>query len=305
LTPDLSRRLPYYLTFAAAVTSLCSNRACNLLIGAALAALLLSHYRFGQALRFPRVKLPLGLFFLATVIADALSGQALEGWPGIRKFYLCLMLLLIASTFRKLSEVRALVIALTAAMSLSALWSLYQFWIKVEQARRAHQDFGLYYTPERITGFMSHWMTLSGQEMMVLLMLLALLLFGSRQRYRRWLPAGAGVILLSLLLGYTRSMWMGSALGAAYLIWFRNRWLLVLAPAPILLMLWLNPAGLGDRLRSTVQPRGDLDSNLFRAVCRRAGWEMIKVHPWFGLGPEQVKAQFKNYIPPCSATAAP
>jgi putative inorganic carbon (HCO3(-)) transporter len=298
LTPDPFRRLSYYLTFAAVVASLCSNRACNLLIGAAFAALLFGHLRFGQALRFPPVKLPLALFFMATVIADALSGHALEGWPGIRKFYLCLMLLLVASTFRTLREVRALVIALTAAMSLSAVWSLYQFWTKVERARAAHQDFRSYYTPARITGFMSHWMTLSGQEMMVILMLLSLLLFAGCQRYRPWLLAGTGVLLLSLLLGYTRSMWMGAALGGMYLIWFRNRWLLLLAPAPILLLLWLNPAGLGDRLRSTVQPQGDLDSNLFRMVCRRAGWEMIKAHPWLGLGPEQVKAQFKNYIPP-------
>jgi hypothetical protein len=150
LSRDASSRVPYYLTFAAAVAALCSNRACNLLIGAALAALLFSHFRFGLALRFPPVKLPLALFFVATVIAAALSGHALEGWPGIRKFYLCLMLLLVASTFRKLREVRALVIALTAVMSLSALWSIRQFWDKFEEARVAHQDFRLYYTPQRI-----------------------------------------------------------------------------------------------------------------------------------------------------------
>lgn len=126
MTCDNYSRLAYYLTFAAAVAALCSNRACNVLIGAALAALLLSHFLAGQAFRFPPVKLPLGLFFLATVMADALFGHALEGWPGIRKFYLCLMLLLVASTFRRLQEVRALVIGLTAAMSLSALWSLWQ-----------------------------------------------------------------------------------------------------------------------------------------------------------------------------------
>jgi O-antigen ligase len=48
---------------------------------------------------------------------------------------------------------------------------------------------------------------------------------------------------------------------------------------------------------SVYTPAGDLDSNQFRVVCRRAGWEMIKAHPWFGLGPEQVKAQFLRYIP--------
>jgi hypothetical protein len=104
--------------------------------GAAVAALVVCHFRFGDALRFPPVKLPLGLFFLATLISLALSGHIGEGWPGPRKFYLCVVLLLVASTFRKLSEVRALVVACTGAMTLSALWSLGQFWRKVQEARR-------------------------------------------------------------------------------------------------------------------------------------------------------------------------
>jgi O-antigen ligase len=65
----------------------------------------------------------------------------------------------------------------------------------------------------------------------------------------------------------------------------------------VVLLLWLNPMGVGDRMVSVYKPAGDLDSNQFRVVCRRAGWEMIKAHPWFGLGPEQVKAQFLRYIP--------
>ena len=54
----------------------------------------------------------------------------------------------------------------------------------------------------------------------------------------------------------------------------------------------------GDPNTTAAIHTGDLDSNQFRVVCRRAGWEMIKAHPWFGLGPEQVKAQFMQYIPP-------
>ena len=77
------------------------------MIGAALGALLVCHFRFGDEFRFPPVKLPVGLFFLATLISVALSGHIREGWPGPRKFYLYFIPLLIASTFRKLSEVRA------------------------------------------------------------------------------------------------------------------------------------------------------------------------------------------------------
>lgn len=49
------RRLPFYLTFASVVAVLCSNSASNCLIGAALGALLVCHFRFGDALRFPPV----------------------------------------------------------------------------------------------------------------------------------------------------------------------------------------------------------------------------------------------------------
>lgn len=294
LTP---RRLPFILTFAAVVAVLCSISASNSLIGAAVAALLICHFAFGEPLRFPPVKLPLSLFFLTTLISVALSGHIREGWPGPRKFYLCFVLLLISSTFRKLSEVRALVVACTGMMTLSALWSLLQFRHKFQQAAALHQDFRAYYTVERITGFTSHWMTLSGEEMIVLMVLYALLFFAASRRLSRWLAAAGVVIATGFIAAYTRSMWLGAALGGGYLVWLRNRRWLWLAPIPVALLLWLNPMGVGDRMVSVYRPAGDLDSNQFRVVCRRTAWEMIKAHPWFGLGPEQVKAQFLQYVP--------
>jgi putative inorganic carbon (HCO3(-)) transporter len=291
------KRLPFYLTFAAVVAVLCSNSASNCLIGAATAALLVCHFRYGDALRFPPVKLPLGLFFLATLISVALSGHIRAGWPGPRKFYLCLVLLLIASTFRKLREVLALVVACTGMMTLSALWSLGQFWEKAMEARALDQDFRTYYTVSRITGFTSHWMTLSGEEMIVLMLGCALLFFAASRRLARWLVVAGVVIGAAFVAAYTRSMWMGAALGGGYLVWIRNRRWLLAGPVFVALVLWLNPMSVGDRIVSAFKPAGDLDSNQFRAVCRRAGWEMIKAHPWFGLGPEQVKAQFLEYIP--------
>jgi len=42
---------------------------------------------------------------------------------------------------------------------------------------------------------------------------------------------------------------------------------------------------------------GDVDSNAYRYVTRRTGWEMVKAHPWFGIGPEQVLPQFEKYVP--------
>jgi O-antigen ligase len=205
------------------------------------------------------------------------------------------VLLLVVSTFRKRSEIRAFVLALAGAAFVSSLWSFVQFSQKIGEAAAKGVDFRTYYTAgARITGFMSHWMTLSGEQMMVLVFLAAFLLFG---RWNWPLAACGAVIAVSLILGYTRSMWAGTALGLAYLVWLRDkRWLLV-APLMVVLLLLLNPAGVGQRIVSIYHPAGDVDSNRFRAICRETGIEMIKAHPWFGLGPQQIQPQFAQYIP--------
>jgi putative inorganic carbon (HCO3(-)) transporter len=51
------------------------------------------------------------------------------------------------------------------------------------------------------------------------------------------------------------------------------------------------------RMESAFRPRGDLDSNEFRIVCWRTGWQMIKAHPVLGLGPEMVRLKFADYVP--------
>jgi O-antigen ligase len=290
--------LAFYLTLSAVVAVLVSITASNLLIALALLVVLYRRLRHSESILFPPVKLPLGLFFLTTVISIALSGHSFrEGWPGIRKFYLVLVLLLVTTTFRNREHIRAFVIACTGVTLLSSLWSFVQFSSKMDQARTLGVDFRLWYTAgERITGFMSHWMTLSGEQMMVLAMLVALLLFG-RDRLKWPLALCALVIAVSLVLGYTRSMWAGTALAVAYLVWLRDKRWLLLAPIPIVLLLWLNPAGIGGRLMSIQKPAGDVDSNRFRAICRVTGIAMIKAHPWFGLGPQQIAPQFKSYIP--------
>jgi hypothetical protein len=52
-----------------------------------------------------------------------------------------------------------------------------------------------------------------------------------------------------------------------------------------------------ERVVTVVKPHGDLESNAQRAVARRVGWEMVKAHPWFGLGPEQINPQFQAWVP--------
>src|SRR5450759_1761936 len=62
----------------------------------------------GEKLRLPRIRLPLALFLLGTVISLLLSDDPAAGLPQIRKFYVFLELLVVFSLLRSLAMVRLL-----------------------------------------------------------------------------------------------------------------------------------------------------------------------------------------------------
>jgi len=265
-------------------------------LGLSLAALLLSSER----LRLPPIKLPLALFVAGTVVSWLASGHIRDGTPQIRKFFVFTVLLLVYSTFRKISEVRALALIWAGVATLSAVRSLFQFAQKYQEAQDQHRNFYEFYVGSRITGFSSHWMTLGGEEMLVLLFLLALLFFSME---RRWKAAGwffAVLLALSMVLGFTRSIFLlGFPVGLLYLLWFWHRWLVAAAPVVALIAFLVAPAALKERVISIVQPHGQMDSNEHRSITRRAGMEMIRAHPLLGLGPEVMNnpAVFDHYVP--------
>lgn len=286
-------RAPFYLTCGALLSILFSIAASQILLALAFAALLFS----SEQMRLPPIKLPLALFMAGTLLSLAFSGHIREGTPQIRKFFVFLVLLLVYSTFRKVAEIRAVTLLWAGVATVSALFSLIQFWRKYEQSQELHRNFYDFYIAQRITGFMSHWMTFGGEEMIVLLMLAAYLFFSTE---RRWKFAGwacAAVLALSMLLGLTRSIFLlGFPVGLLYLCWFWRRWLVAAVPVVAVLTLLVAPPFLRERVQSVLRPSAT-DSNQFRAVTRRTGIAMIEAHPWLGLGPEQVKYQFDRWVP--------
>src|SRR5271156_2239082 len=124
---------------------------------------------------------------------------------------------------------------------------------------------------------MSHCITFGGGEMIVLLFLLALLFFSVE---RRWKAAGwfcAVVLGVSLVLGFTRSIFLlGFPVGLLYLLWFWHKWLLAGVPVVAVLAFFVAPAALKERVTSIMQPHGQMDSNQHRSITRRAGLEMIR-----------------------------
>lgn len=287
-------RAAFYLTCGSLISILFSIAVSQILLALALAALLLS----AEKLRLPPIKLPLALFIAGTVISWLVSGHIADGTPQIRKLFVLLVLLVVYSTFRTVSQIRNIVLLWALVATLSAIRSLFQFWQKYQQAAEAHQNFYDFYVGSRITGFMSHWMTFGGEEMIVVLLLAAYVFFSKQPR---WKVAGwaCGIVLvLSMILGYTRSIFLlGFPIGLLYLLWFWHKWLVAAAPVVALIAYLVAPVSLQQRVISSFQPHGETDSNLHRTITRKTGVAMIRAHPWFGLGPEQVKAQFDQWVP--------
>jgi O-antigen ligase len=145
---------------------------------------------------------------------------------------------------------------------------------------------------------MDHWMTFSGEMMMALLIVGAMLLFSRNRSGLAWLYPAGTLIAIGLVAAFTRSMWAGAAVGGAFLLWCRRPLLILALPVAAGLLILANPFQLRERVFSIFQPhQGDLDSNAHRALTRLVGWEMIKTHPFLGVGPEQVGPQFESYVP--------
>ena len=288
-------RATFALTFGSVVAILFSIAASNILLALAFSALLMS----GAKLRFPPIKLPLAFFVGLTVLSLVLSPDPSSGRPQIRKFFVFLTLLAVASAFRSVKQARWLVLTWAGVATLSAFQSFVQFYDKLQQSRQIGQNFYQFYMEERTSGFMSHWMTFGSQEMYALLLLGAFLFWSPSRSRKPWLwMILAAVIALAILIGFTRGIWLATGVAGLYLVWHWNRKLVWLAPVALAILVWLAPGSVRTRLTSFYKPQSQVDSNQHRIICWRTGLEMIRAKPLIGLGPEQVNLQFMKYVPP-------
>jgi O-antigen ligase len=290
----MREKAPVYLAGAAAVTAVVSIVGSEVFLGAALIAVVAS----GRKWRWPAVTAPVVAWTVWTLLSLAASGHARAGLSQVKKLIWFAMLFVVFNAIRTVPQIRGVVMGWAGAAALSAAWGMEQFVRKYHEAQVLQRDFYMYYLPSRITGFMSHWMTLSGHMMMALMLVGALLLLSRDSRHKWWLAIAGLIAGIGLLGADVRSMWGGAAAGAIYLLWLRNRWLVAAVPVLAGVLVLVNPYRIGERMISIVRPHsGDTDSNEHRVVLRRIGWEMIKAHPLLGVGPEQVGPQHEQYIP--------
>ncbi len=248
-------------------------------------------------------------FLAAVLVAIAFSSDVLISALYLRKFIKFLYVLLIF-TYLNRERVEYALKAMVMVLGISAVYGILQyFWLL---------DINLV---NRIDGFMGHWMTFSGQLMLVSVALGGYLLFyqlpqtlaggqnetpqeGGRDQVRvgllsrEVLSLGGWSVLLALflfvlVLTHTRSTWLGTIGGLLLLLSvYRVRWLL--AGILILIALFFAlPSGLKERFNSSF----DLTDTTtrIRIELLLTGKNMIVAHPWTGLGPNMVSRRYQDY----------
>jgi O-antigen ligase len=185
--------------------------------------------------------------------------------------------------FRDVPRARVLALRMTlfVGVFISSL-GLWQYFVLL------HRDLD-----HRITGPASHVMTYSGLLMVIALVALVLWLHEPKSGV---LLGVTLVTTLSLLLTFTRSVWVGW--GAAVLVLLtlrRPRWL-VYAPGVAILILCFLPLPVFSRLVSVFDTKQS--SNLDRIRMVQAGVEIIKDNPTLGVGPANIKEVYPLYRKP-------
>lgn len=226
---------------------------------------------------WPPILMPLAACFATTLLSSFVSANPRVSASSLKKFSLFLILYMASQALRSEKQVALVLRVLCLAAAASALLAFVQY----PASQPLH----------RVSGFMGHWQTFSGQLVMLIAVFVGLLLFWGRERW--FWAAGAAVCGAALLLSETRGAWLG-ALAAIALIAFVKDRRLPLAMAVLLpLAYWVLPRQFQLRVQSIYGTQDE--SSAARLNMWSTGVQMIRAHPWLGVGPNQITALAYQY----------
>ncbi len=249
-----------------------------------LAAVLGTALWVWSSLRRRRWELPLppfaiyvGVFLALALVSSLASPDVAASLIYLRKFLRFVPVILLFGLVHR-SHIERSLLLLYGVLGASAFWGLLQY--------AGLKEVNLL---NRIDGFMSHWMTFSGQ-----LMLGFVFLAGWGSSARRRLPGWAsiagvllwGLLAAALILSLTRGAWLGAMAGIGLLLALHNwRWC-VAGMATLALVYMLLPAPFHERVLSSF----DLNDATTRGriALLRTGLILVEASPWTGVGPRLV-----------------
>jgi len=260
---------------------------------------------------FPPVKLPLALFCLATVVSIFFAANPTVGWLAVRKLALFLIVLLAVNLVASRKHLEWLYQALFVEAAVAGIVATWQFAVQYRAVRKLHPlEIYQSMTSDRIHGFQGHWMNFGGQQMLIFAALLAMLVFsrlsnpdsrlprsGSMASRSLWWWLVLALVMLSIVLNFTRGVWLGCGVATFYLVGrWRPRWLWAL-PVLAVVAYFAAPGMVHRRIAIVGHPSHDPALSI-RLEMWGVGRRMIARHPWVGVGPNNITEVYTLYLAP-------
>jgi len=238
---------------------------------------------------WPSYLVPLCAFMLTTSVALLMSPQPEIGMAAVRKFVLLTIALLAANVVTTASRARIAIGVLLAVAAAASAVALFQFGIAYVHFLSTQNLADDPTVLARITGFMGHWMTFGGEQLLVWCAAVpATVILG-----RRW-TIPLAIVGAALVLSFTRSVWLGAIAGfLAAALWMPRK--VVIGVGLPIAIVGIGASGLiYHRVSLSFQQHAFApDSGRFELFI--GGVRMIKDHPLFGVGPERIHTEFPRY----------
>ena len=243
-----------------------------------------------KSIVWPSYFVPLAAFMATTAVSLAMSPQPEVGMSAVRKFVLFTMGLLAANLITTTARARIVIAVLLGIASITSLYGLFQFRAAYVHYLSTQQLGDDPMVLARIKGTMGHWMTFSGEQLLVWCAAIpAMVILG-----RRWLIP-LGIVGTALVFSFTRSVWLGAIGGLLAIALLMPRRILIASILPVALVGAAASGLIYHRLSFSFQQKQEFtpDSGRFKLIS--GGIRMIKAHPLFGVGPERIHTEFPRY----------
>jgi O-antigen ligase len=222
---------------------------------------------------------PLVAYAGITLVSAAASPDQVRSFVDSKQLFLFLVVPLVYR-FARGRRAGVLVTTLVTFGALSAAYGIFQYGI-------LHYDqLGM-----RARGTLGHYMTFSGELMLVIAAALARVLFGERDRL--WSALVIPALTVAVVFSFGRSAIVGVCAAAALLFLLKDFRLLALLPVAAALFFMFAPTRINQRVLSIFDLHDPTVRD--RIAMLREGGRMVRAHPLFGVGPNMVEPLYAEF----------
>ncbi len=226
--------------------------------------------------------LPMAAFYLASILASATATDPWLSLKELRNVFEPAFFFLLVNQVSSDERATTFSSILIAAATLMAVYGLTQSIVGGATFR--------------VHGTMSIYMTFAGILMLSALMATAQILFLPRGRWFWGLVGSLPLLIATLVMTHTRGAWMGFAAGGALILGCRQKRLLLALPVVAVAIFLAAPEAVRARIRSIGDPQ-DVTARE-RLYMWGSGIQIVRDHPWTGVGINGVKGVYQAYKHP-------